>query len=70
MKYIVIIAFVLILGSLASAFVFMMKKGDSDHHRAKRMVNSLTVRISISVLLFSTILLAWYFGLITPTGRP
>jgi hypothetical protein len=70
MKYLVIVAFVLILGSLVSALVFMMKKSDSDPNRAKRMVNSLTVRISLSVLLFATILLAWYFGLIAPTGRP
>lgn len=70
MKYLVIIAFVLILGSLASALVFMMKKTDTDHTRAKRMANSLTVRISVSVLLFATILLAWHFGLISPTGRP
>lgn len=69
MKYIVLIAFVLILGSLAFALVFMMKKGDSED-RAKRMVNSLTVRIGVSVLLFVTILLAWWLGLIAPTGRP
>ena len=70
MKYIAIVAFVAILGSLATAFVFMMKKSGSDTLRSKRMATSLAVRVGLSVLLFCTILLAWSMGWITPTGRP
>jgi hypothetical protein len=70
MKYIAIIAFVAILGSLGTAFVFMMRKGGSDTLRAKRMATSLAVRVGLSILLFCTILLAWSMGWITPTGRP
>ncbi|MDI1243935.1 MAG: twin transmembrane helix small protein [Rhodoferax sp.] len=70
MKYIVIVAFVGILGSLASALVFMMKKSSGDNNRAKRMALSLAVRVGLSILLFTSILVAWWLGLITPTGVP
>lgn len=70
MKYIAIVAFIAILGSLAAAFLFMMKQGSSDTLRAKRMATSLAVRVGLSVLLFCIILFAWSMGWITPTGRP
>jgi len=31
-----------------------------------RLVRALTVRIALSLLLFALLMLAWYFGLITP----
>lgn len=70
MKYIVIVAFIGILGSLASAFVFMMKKDGSDNTRAKHMARSLALRVGLSILLFTSILVAWWLGLISPTGTP
>lgn len=70
MKYIVIVAFIGILGSLAAAFVFMMKKDGSNNDRAKHMARSLALRVGLSILLFTSILVAWWFGLITPTGKP
>jgi hypothetical protein len=70
MKYIVIVAFVGILGSLAAALVFMMKKEGSDNDRAKHMANSLAIRVGLSIVLFASILLAWWLGLISPTGTP
>lgn len=72
MKYIVIVAFIGILGSLASALVFMMKKdgSGSDNDRAKSMAKSLALRVGLSILLFTSILAAWWLGLITPTGMP
>ncbi|MCM2342449.1 twin transmembrane helix small protein [Rhodoferax sp.] len=70
MKYIVIVAFIGILGSLASALVFMMKKDGSDNDRAKSMAKSLALRVGLSILLFTSILAAWWLGLITPTGIP
>jgi hypothetical protein len=70
MKYIVIVAFVGILGSLASALVFMMKKNAGDKDRAKHMARSLALRVGLSILLFTSILAAWWLGLITPTGTP
>lgn len=70
MKYIVIVAFIAILGSLVAALVFMTKKTGDQSARAKRMANSLALRVSISILLFCTILFSWWMGWILPTGRP
>jgi hypothetical protein len=71
MKYIFILAFVAILGSLAAALVFMMKgEGVDEASRTKRMARSLALRVGFSVLLFLGILLAWSLGYIQPTGHP
>ena len=68
------LAFVGILGSLASALFFMMKKDKpgqpDDPKRALHMVRALALRVGISVLLFVCILLAWKLGYIQPTGLP
>jgi hypothetical protein len=64
MKILVAVAFLLIIGSLASALVFMMKdKGKSD-----RIVHALALRVGFSVLLFVLLLIAHYLGWIQPTG--
>lgn len=64
MKIIVAIAFILILGSLASAFLFLMR----DKGKSNRTVYALTLRVGFSVLLFILLLVAYKFGLIQPTG--
>jgi len=69
MKYLVLIAFVAILGSLASALVFMLKGGNNEASRTKKMATSLAIRVGLSLLLFASILLAWKLGFIQPTGR-
>ncbi len=66
MKLLVAIAFVLILGSLASALFFLMK----DKSKSNRTVNALTVRVGLSITLFLLILLSYKLGWITPTGLP
>jgi len=71
MKYVVIIAFIVILGSLASALFFMLKGGQGSEDaqaKQKRMARALTFRIGFSVLLFLGILLAWKLGFIQSTG--
>jgi CBS domain containing-hemolysin-like protein len=60
MRYVVIAMLVMIVASLASAFVFMMK-GDKD---PKRMAKALTIRVGLSVALFVMLMASWYFGLI------
>ena len=71
MKYIFVIAFIAILGSLAAALVYMMNgEGVDESLRTKRMARSLALRVAFSVLLFLGILLAWSLGFIQPTGRP
>ena len=68
------LAFVGIIGSLASALFFMMrgnKPGQADDpKRAHRMVGALAIRVGLSVLLFICILVAWKLGYIQPTGIP
>lgn len=72
MKYLVIAAFIGILGSLAVALVAMMR-GDSssgDAQRARRMARALTMRIGLSIALFLFIFLSYWMGWIQPTGLP
>lgn len=78
MKYLVIIAFVLIIGSLASALFFMMRgsnqndlQGGVDNERkSANMVRALALRVGFSIILFLCILIAWKLGYIQPTGIP
>ncbi len=51
---------VLILASLASALVFLVRGRDDP----KRMAKALTVRIALSVALFLILMAGYYFGLI------
>ncbi|SOE46468.1 Probable transmembrane protein [plant metagenome] len=64
MRIVVILAFIGILGSLASALVYLMR----DKGRSNRTVNALTVRIGLSVLLFLFVLFAHWMGWIQSTG--
>ncbi|HTH43928.1 MAG TPA: twin transmembrane helix small protein [Oxalicibacterium sp.] len=64
MKIVVAIAFILILGSLASALFFLMRdKGKSD-----RTLKALAMRVGFSITLFILILVAYRLGYIQPTG--
>jgi len=64
MKIFVVIAFILIIGSLGSALFFLMKdKGKSD-----RTVKALAMRVGFSIALFLLVLLAYRLGYIQPTG--
>ncbi len=64
MKILVAIAFILILASLGSALVFMMR----DKGRTNRTVHALAMRVGFSVLLFLLLLVAYRLGWIQPTG--
>lgn len=70
MKYLVIIAFIAIVGSLASALFFMMRgdKAQDNERRSRNMERALAFRIGFSILLFLCILLAWKLGYIHATG--
>jgi len=60
---IIVVAFLLIiLSSLASALIYLVKdKGKSD-----RTVKALTVRISLSLVLFLLLMAGHYFGILPP----
>ena len=70
MKYLVLLAFVAILGSLASALYFMMKDGQDGKPKTSNMARALAFRVGFSILLFVCILIAWKLGYIQPTGIP
>lgn len=64
MKLFVIAFLVLIIGSLVSALVYLMRdKGGSD-----RTVRALTIRVALSVTLFLILMLGYYFGFIPRSG--
>lgn len=64
MRFVIIVAFILIIGSLASALFFMMR----DRGRTPNMVRSLMLRVGFSVALFLFILFANWMGWIHSTG--
>ncbi|GGI19934.1 MAG: twin transmembrane helix small protein [Oxalicibacterium faecigallinarum] len=64
MKIIVAVAFILILGSLASALFYLMR----DQGKSNRTVKALAFRVGFSITLFVLVLVAWRLGYIQPTG--
>jgi len=64
MRVFVVLAFIGILASLASALVYLMR----DKGTTSRTVNALTVRIGLSVALFLFVLFAHHMGWIESTG--
>jgi FtsH-binding integral membrane protein len=64
MKILIPIIFICILTSLGSALFFMMRDKGSNSN----MVRSLFIRISLSILLFASVWLAYHLGWIQSTG--
>lgn len=64
MKILVVIALILILASLGSALVFLMR----DKGKSNRTVKALAARVGFSIALFVLILIAYSQGWIQPTG--
>ena len=64
MKIVVTVAFVLIIGSLASALFFLMR----DKGRSNRTVQALAMRVGLSITLFLLVLFSYKMGWIQPTG--
>jgi DMSO reductase anchor subunit len=66
MKWITIIAFILIIGSLGSALFYMIR----DRGQTEQTFRFLALRVGFSVTLFLGAMLAWKFGWIQTTGIP
>ena len=64
MRFIIALAFILIIGSLASALFFMMRA----RGRTPNMMRSLMLRVGFSVALFLFILFSHWMGWIHSTG--
>jgi hypothetical protein len=67
-KILIVLVLFGIVASLGKA-LFHMSSGGSDHvgHSAM-MARALTVRIGLSIALFVLLMIAWYFGGISPHG--
>ena len=74
MSWIIAVALLGILAALATAGLFMLRRGrverDGEGHPDKRMARALAARVALSVALFLFILFAYWMGWITPTGVP
>ncbi len=62
MKFLIPIAFLLIIGSLFSGLFFVMK----DKGKSNRAVYALTFRVGFSVLLFLILIISYKLGWIHP----
>ena len=62
--WIILIAFAIIIGSLAAAGIFLVR----DKGKSRSVVHALTVRIGMSVALFVVILVAYKMGWIEAHG--
>ena len=69
MTYLVALAFLAILGSLASALFFLLKDGTNGKAKTNNMARALAFRVGFSILLFVCILIAWKLGYIQPSVR-
>lgn len=70
MKTVMVLMLVAVLVALASAGVFMLRKGTSGDPTHKRMARALALRVALSVALFLFILLSWHMGWVRPSGIP
>jgi hypothetical protein len=61
-KSIVIILLIVVILSLTSGLHFLMK----DVDQSKKMVTSLTIRVTLSIILFLMIIIGFKLGLIHP----
>lgn len=64
MRIIVLLFILFIVISLGSALYYLIK----DQGQSERTVKALTVRISLSIVLFVMLMASYYFGLIPQTG--
>ncbi len=68
--YLVILAFLAIIGSLGAALYFMLTDGREGRAKTNHMARALAFRVGFSIVLFICVLIAWKLGYIQPTGIP
>ena len=64
MKLVVIAFLIVIVASLASALIYLIR----DKEQSDRTVKALTVRVALSVGLFLLLMIGYYFGIIPRQG--
>jgi uncharacterized iron-regulated membrane protein len=76
MKPLIVVFLLAILGALAGAGFFMLRRppaaeGEPQRPRdPKAMARALALRVALSVTLFAVVLIAWSLGWIRPSGIP
>ena len=70
MKALLILLLLAVLGALASAGVFMLRRREPGPATDRRMARALALRVGLSVAIFLLILLGWWMGWIQPRGIP
>ena len=59
----ILVALGVIIASLGSGLFHLSRGGEQD---SQRLARALTIRITVSLVLFALLMVAWYFGLIQP----
>jgi hypothetical protein len=67
-KVLIVLVLVGIVASLGKALFHMSSGGSAEAGHSAMMARALTVRIGLSIALFILLMLAWYFGAVTPHG--
>lgn len=70
MKTIMVVMLIAVLGALAGAGFFMLRKSRTPGRTDRQMARALALRIGLSIALFLFILLSWTLGWIQPSGIP
>jgi hypothetical protein len=69
-RVLVLLCLAAIIASLGSALFHLSRgsraEGAAGEDASAKLARALTVRIALSLLLFVVLMLAWYFGLISP----
>jgi uncharacterized BrkB/YihY/UPF0761 family membrane protein len=65
MRYLVIGTLLLIIASLGTALFALMKP---NQNQADRVLKALMLRVGISIILFTLLMLAYYFGWLSPNA--
>jgi hypothetical protein len=63
-KILIVACLIAIVASLGSGLFYLVK----DKGQSKKMLNALTVRIVLSVMLFILLFIAWSQGMLQPHG--
>ena len=70
MKFVIALFMLGVVGALASAGIFMLRKGRATDPHGAKMARALAIRVALSVALFLFLLFSWWMGWIQPTGVP
>jgi hypothetical protein len=67
-KILIVVVLAGIVASLGKALFHMSSGSAGDVAHSAMMARALTVRIGLSIALFILLMIAWYFGAISPHG--